>query len=109
MKKTSKQSMFEGMMKLLELQGFKTPMEYFLAGYLTAHGGEKLFLRNILNDLELLKRNPTFWLPHVKDSLKIYMKICDDDIATAKETLIKLFKERNAEIPKWLEVDFQLG
>ena len=88
---------------LFEIQGFKTPQEMFFVGYLVAHGGEKLFLTMTENDLTFLEENAEFWLPIVKDELRIRRKVHDADIERAKTILRQLFKERDAKLPSWLK------
>jgi len=89
--------------KLFKMQGFETIEEFFLLGYLMAHGGEQYFLSHITHDMELIAKNADFWLPIVKDSHKIRVKICEEEIKNAKRLLLSLLRERNVKIPEWLE------
>jgi len=89
---------------LFKLQGFQTPEETFLLGYLMAHGGEKHLIDITERDLKLIEHNPEFWLPLVKEDLdRIHRKICEEDIKTATTLLREQFKQRNAKVPAWLE------
>ena len=88
---------------LFKIQGFQTPDELFLVGYIMAHGGELYFLEQIQHDLELIAGNPDFWLPHIKESHEIKMKIAKDDVEKAKSILRTFLETRNAQIPEWLK------
>jgi len=88
---------------LFKLQGFETPEEMFLVGYLMAHGGELHFMEINEHDLELLEHNFDFWIPHVKDEQRIHRKVCEEEIQTARKLLKQLLEERKAKIPDWLE------
>jgi len=93
---------------LFKVQGFETPEEFFLLGYLTAHGGERYVLEHVKYDIELLyllrsRLASTFWLDTIKDSHEIRIKICEEDIENAKKNLLSLLRKRNAKIPEWLK------
>lgn len=89
--------------KLFKLQGFETPEESFLLGFLMAHGGELHLLGLIEHDLELLEHNMEFWLPIVKEDPELYTKVCKAEIETARNLLIELMTKRQAKIPEWLK------
>lgn len=89
--------------ELFKIQGFKTPEEMFVVGYLMAHGGEAYWLEQTGHDLELLARDADFWLPHIRDDHKIHMKVLDEDISNANSLLRTYLETRNAEVPKWLK------
>ena len=91
------------MFNLFKLQGFETPEEMFVVGYLMAHGGEKLFMEHVTHDFELLFKDPQFFKPIVQDCHRIRLKVVDDDIAAAKTLLVQLLEQRKAEIPAWLK------
>ncbi len=88
---------------LCKLQGFETPEEMFVVGYLVAHGGEKLFMEHVKHDFELLSLNPEFFKPIVQDCHRIRLKVIDDDIEACKKLLIQLLEQRKARIPVWLK------
>jgi hypothetical protein len=88
---------------LFKIQGFETPEEMFVVGYLMAHGGEKLFMEHVTHDFELLFKDPEFFKPIVQDCHRIRLKVVDDDIAAAKTLLVQLLEQRNAKIPAWLK------
>jgi len=90
---------------LLKIQGFKTPEEMFIVGYLMAHGGERYVLEIIDHDLNLLEKTKDldFWLPHIKDDHNIHTKVCDEEIKMAKSILKTLLNTRDAEVPDWLK------
>jgi hypothetical protein len=92
------------MFNLCKLQGFETPEEMFVIGFLTAHGGEKYFMEHVTLDIELLtKGDHEFWKPIVEDSHRIRLKVVDDDIEAAKALLVQLLEQRKARIPAWLK------
>jgi hypothetical protein len=91
------------MFNLCKLQGFETPEEMFVVGYLTAHGGEKLSMEHVTHDFELLFKDPQFFKPIVQDCHRIRLKVIDDDIEAAKTLLVQLLEQRNAKIPTWLK------
>jgi hypothetical protein len=91
------------MFNLCKLQGFETPEEMFVAGFLTAHGGEKLFMEHVTHDFELLFKNPEFFKPIVQDCHRIRLNVVEDDIEAAKTLLIQLLEQRKAKIPAWLK------
>jgi hypothetical protein len=91
------------MFNLFKLQGFTTPEEMFVVGFLMAHGGEKLFMKQVAQDFELLFKDPDFFKPIVQDCHRIRLKVVDDDIAAAKTLLVQLLEQRNAKIPTWLK------
>jgi len=90
---------------LFKIQGFKTPEEMFIMGYLMAHGGERYILGIMEHDIELLEKtkDPDFWLPYIRDEQHIHTKVCDDEIKMAKSILRTFLNARNAKIPDWLE------
>ena len=88
---------------LFKLQGFKTPEEMFVVGYLTAHGGEKLFMEHVAQDLTLLVKNPEIFMPIVQNCHRIRMNAIDDEIEAAKTLLRQLLEQRKAKIPAWLK------
>ena len=88
---------------IFKLQGFETPEEMFVVGYLMAHGGEKLFMEHVTHDFELLFKDPEFFKPIVQDCHRIRLKVVDDDIAAAKTLLVQLLEQRKADIPAWLK------
>ena len=91
------------MLNIAKAQGFETPEEMFVVGYLLAHGGEKLFMEHVTHDFELLFKNPEFFKPIVQDCHRIRLKVIDDDIEAAKTLLIQLLEQRKARIPAWLK------
>jgi hypothetical protein len=91
------------MFNLCKLQGFETPEEMFVVGFLTAHGGEKLFMEHVTHDFELLFKNPEFFKPIVQDCHRIRLNVVEDDIEAAKTLLIQLLEQRKAKIPTWLK------
>lgn len=90
-------------LNLCKLQGFETPEEMFVVGYLTAHGGEKLFMEHVTRDFELLSKDPEFFRPIVQDCHRIRLKVIDDDIEAAKTLLTQLLEQRKADVPAWLK------
>lgn len=89
--------------KLFQIQGFETPEELFLVGYIMAHGGEQYLLELWSHDLKLMEHNAEFWLPHVKDTREIWVKVAKEEVETAEKLLLKLLEERKAAIPSWLK------
>lgn len=90
--------------KLFKLQGFETPEEMFLLGYLMAHGGERHILGIIEADLKLIGHNAEFWLPHIKaDFETIIKRVNREEIENAETLLIEQLKARNAKVPEWLQ------
>lgn len=90
--------------KLFEIQGFTTPIEMFLIGYLMAHGGERLFMDLVEHDFTLLEHDATFWLSIIRDEYKIHRKVHDEDVQEAEELLRQMLTTREAKIPEWLQV-----
>lgn len=88
---------------LFKIQGFQTPEELFLVGYIMAHGGEQYLLSLWEHDLELLEHDSKFWLPHIKDTLEIWNKVSKEDVEKAKSILRTSLATRNAKIPEWLK------
>lgn len=88
---------------LFTIQGFQTPEEMFLMGYLMAHGGELHMMEINEHDMELLEHNFDFWIPHVKDEQRIHRKVCEEEIELVKKQLKQLLEERKARIPEWLQ------
>jgi hypothetical protein len=89
---------------IFKIQGFETPEEMFVVGYLMAHGGEKYLMEQVTHDIELLtKSDHEFWKPIVQDCHRIRLKVIDDDIEAAKTLLVQLLKQREAKIPAWLK------
>jgi hypothetical protein len=97
------------LLNLIKVQGFETPEEMFIVGYLTAHGGEKYFLNQVTHDIELLAENPEFWKPIVEDCHRIRLKVLDDDIEAANTLLIQLLEQRKARLPTWLKGNHKGG
>lgn len=90
--------------KLFKLQGFKTPEEMFLLGYLMAHGGERHILGIIEADLKLIGHNAEFWLPHIKEDFDTILKrVNKEEIQNASTLLLEQLKTRNAKVPEWLK------
>jgi hypothetical protein len=101
MKKDELMKAFE----LMKLQGFETPAEMFIVGYIMAHGGEQYILEITAHDLDLLEKaeDRDFWLPHIKDDLRIHRKVNKDDIVEATTALKGLLEARQAKIPEWVK------
>jgi len=90
--------------KLFKIQGFETPEEMFLLGYLMAHGGERHILGIIEHDLKLLEHNAEFWFPHIKQDFEtIYKRVNQEEIENAETLLLEQLKARNAKVPEWLQ------
>jgi len=87
---------------LFKIQGFQTPEEMFLVGYLMAHGGELYLLSLWGHDLALLEHDSQFWLPHIIDTHKIWEEVSKEEVETAKSILKTFLQTRNAKIPEWL-------
>jgi len=82
---------------------FKTKEEMFLAGYLMAHGSERLLLNLIEQELQLLDKDCRFFLPIVMDEMRIYRKVHIDSVKRAEKLLVKFLESRGAEILPWLK------
>jgi hypothetical protein len=89
--------------RLFQLQGFKTPEEMFLIGYIMAHGGELYQLGHIKHDFQLIAHNPEFWQPIVDGSHDIRVKVAKEEVQAAHEMLLTLLETRNAKVPEWLQ------
>ena len=87
--------------EIFKIQGFKTPEEMFVVGYLMAHGGERHILKEFKHNIEFLR---DFWRPIIKDQHEILSRVSNEDIETAKTLLRQLMEERKARFPKWLEI-----
>jgi len=94
--------------KLFRLQGFETPEEMFLLGYLMAHGGERHILSIIEHDLKLIEHNAEFWFPHIKEDFETILKRANiEEIKNAETLLLEQLKTRNAKVPEWLQKEIQ--
>lgn len=99
------------MMKAFEvfkIQGFQTPEEMFLVGYIMAHGGEQYILEIMGHNLDLLMKckeykDMEFWLPHIKDDHNIHVKVSKEDVEEAKRLLREQLEKRKASIPEWVQ------
>jgi hypothetical protein len=89
--------------ELFKIQGFDTPIEMFLIGYLMAHGGEQLFMDLVAHDLELLEHDAEFWFAIIKDEYRIHRKVHDEDVTEAHQLLRAMLDSRKARVPSWLE------
>lgn len=99
------ESELESAFKIFQLQGFESPMEMFVLGYIMAHGGEQVQLRIAEKNVALLEgsNEPKFWIPHIKDDNRIWRKVNEEDVVLAHRFLIALLQGRKARIPEWLE------
>ena len=82
---------------------FETKEEMFLLGYLMACGGEMSLWNEIEHDLILLEKNPEFWLPIVRDSLRIRREVFNEKVKEVKMLLRRKLEERGAKVPEWLK------
>jgi hypothetical protein len=95
----------EASFNIFKIQGFETPEEMFLVGYIMAHGGEQYILSLMEHDIDLLMKSddPKFWLPHIKDAHGIWTKVSKEDVEVAYDRLRILLEARKANIPEWLK------
>jgi len=77
--------------------------EMFLVGFLMGCGGEMGLWNEIEHDMVLIEDSPKFWLPIIKNSLRIRKEVFYTRLYGIKELLRKKLEDRGAEIPKWLE------
>jgi hypothetical protein len=87
---------------LFKLQGFETPIEMFLIGYLMGHGGEQLLLDLVEHDLELLEHDASFWITIIRDEYRIHRKVHEEDVSEARSLLRQMVNSKGHKIPEWL-------
>jgi len=95
-----------------------TKEEAFLVGYLMALGGELDQIKRTQHDIQLIEVELEKWMPiiavieeaeeeiwitHLKEDLKLRLKICEENIAQTKSKLRESFQARGAPLPEWLE------
>ena len=55
------------------------------------------------HDIELLEKDATFWLPIVKEELKIKKEVFEERLENVRKLLREKLKDRGMRVPQWLE------